>query len=159
MTHSANGNYRVGVIGCGRKGTHHARACHLHPMTEVVAVADTDSENLALACNRFDVPGYANHREMFEKEQIDIAVFVLPVGPNPEVVVECAEAKVKTILCDKPMSVSLEDADRMVEACRSRGINLAPCIRAAIDLPGRSSYASSLPVDPAQRLALHRKDR
>jgi predicted dehydrogenase len=119
---STETKYRVGVIGCGRKGTHHARACHLHPSTEVVAVVDTDSENLELACSRFNVPGYANHRDMFEKEQIDIAVPVLPVGPNPEVVVDCAEAKVKAILCEKPMSASLEDADRMVEACRSRGI-------------------------------------
>ena len=40
--------YRVGVIGCGRKGGSHARAYALNPLTEVVAFADTDPENLEL---------------------------------------------------------------------------------------------------------------
>ena len=58
--------YRVGVIGCGRKGTSHARAYALNPATEVVAAADTDAENLALFCERFGVPGYADYREMLQ---------------------------------------------------------------------------------------------
>ena len=114
--------YRVGVIGCGRKGGQHARAYALNPLTEVVALADTDAENLELYCNYFNVPGYSNYKEMLEKEQIDIAAPILPVRPNPEVVVGCAEAGVKAILCEKPLAATLEDADRMVEACRSRGI-------------------------------------
>ena len=36
--------YRVGVIGCGRKGTSHARAYALNPATEVIAAADTISD-------------------------------------------------------------------------------------------------------------------
>ena len=78
--------YRVGVIGCGRKGGQHARAYALNPLTEVVAFADTDPENLALYCEYYGVPGYSDYREMLEKEQIDIAAPILPVRPNPEVV-------------------------------------------------------------------------
>ena len=122
MANTPKAKYRVGVIGCGRKGTPHARAFHLHPVTEVVAVADNDAENLELASNRFNVPGYVDHREMLEKEEIDIAVSVVPVGPNPEVVIDCADARVKAILCEKPMSATLEDADHMVDVCRSTGI-------------------------------------
>ena len=44
--------YRVGIIGGGRMGTNHARGYHLHPRTEVAAVADTDPENLKLFCER-----------------------------------------------------------------------------------------------------------
>ena len=65
--------YRVGVIGCGRKGTSHARAYDLNPATEVVAAADTDPENLELFCERFGVPGYADYGEMLRRESIDIA--------------------------------------------------------------------------------------
>ena len=49
--------YRVGVIGCGRKGTQHARAWHLTPGAEVVAAAETDPENAELFRKRFGVPG------------------------------------------------------------------------------------------------------
>jgi predicted dehydrogenase len=114
--------YRVGLIGCGRKGGQHGRAYVLNPSTEVVALADTDAENLELYSGFFGVPGYADYREMIEKEQIDIAAPILPVGPNPEVVIGCAEAGVKAILCEKPLGTTLAETDRMVEACASRGI-------------------------------------
>ena len=75
--------YRVGIIGGGRKGSQHARAYVLNPLTDVVAIADTDPENLELFCGRFNVPGYSDYKEMLEKEQIDIAAPILPVTPNP----------------------------------------------------------------------------
>jgi predicted dehydrogenase len=95
-------------------------------MAEVVAAADTDPENLELFCKRFNLQtGYSDYREMLAKEEIDIAAPILPVSANPDAVVACAEAGVKAIFCEKPMAASLVDADRMVEACRSRGIPLA----------------------------------
>ena len=110
--------YRVGVIGCGRKGTSHARAYDLNPSTELVAAADTDNENLELFCKRFGVPGYSNYKEMLRKEKIDIAVPILPVSVNPDVVLGCVESGVKAIACEKPVAAVLSDADQMVEACR-----------------------------------------
>ncbi len=115
--------YRVGVIGTGRKGTQHARAYALNPRSEVVAAADPDPENLALFCERFGLTaGYDDYNEMLAKEQLDIVAPILPVSVNPEVVVACARAGVKAVLCEKPMSSSLEEADRMVEECRSHGV-------------------------------------
>ena len=76
--------YRVGLIGAGRKGTQHARAYMLDERTELVAVADGDPENLALFQKRTGVPGYADYRQMLEKEALDIAAPILPVGVNPE---------------------------------------------------------------------------
>ncbi len=117
--------YRVGVIGGGRQGTIHARAYHLHPRTELVAVADNDAENLELFCKRFDVHGYADYHEMLDKEGLDISAPVLPVKANPDAVVASAEAGVKAVFSEKPLAGSLVDADRMVEACASRGIPFA----------------------------------
>lgn len=125
MNEQADAKYRVGLIGCGRKGTEHAKGYRFHPLTEVVAAADTDPENLAFFCERFDVPVYADYEEMLEKEHIDIAAPILPTSANPEVVLRCVTAGVKAIFCEKPMSASLEDADRMVQVCRSRGIKFA----------------------------------
>lgn len=116
------GNYRVGVIGCGRKGTQHARAWSLVSGAEVTAGADTDPENLDLFRRRFGVPVYRNYREMLRKERIDIAAPILPVRANYEVVMGCAEFDLCGILCEKPITDSLQHADEMVEACRARGI-------------------------------------
>ena len=117
--------FRVGIIGGGRQGTHAARAYHLHPRTEVAAVADSDPENLKLFCERFDVPGYSTFEEMLAREELDIGSPVLPVKANPDAVVACARAGVKGIFCEKPLAASLADADRMVEECQQRGIPLA----------------------------------
>ncbi len=118
--------YRVGVIGGGRKGTQHARAYALNPLSEVVAIADTDTENLELFQERFDLKtGYTDYKEMLRKESIDIAAPILPVSVNPEVVIGCARGGVKAIFCEKPASVSLAEADQMVEECGSRGIAFA----------------------------------
>ena len=117
--------YRVGLIGCGRKGTQYARSYALHPATEVVAAADPDPDNLALFCERFQVPGYRSYEELLANERLDIAAPILPVRENPAVVLGCARAELKAISCEKPMSASLADADRMVEACATRGIKLA----------------------------------
>ncbi len=117
--------YRVGAIGCGRKGTSQARAFDLHPLATVVAAADPDPDNLALFCDRFGVPGYATYEELLANEEIDISAPVLPVSVNPDAVVASARAGVKAVFSEKPISASLEDADRMVDECRSRGIPFA----------------------------------
>ena len=101
-------------------------AYRFHPQTEVVAAADTDAETLGLFCDRFEVPGYADYREMLASERLDIVAAILPVGPNPDVVVEQRpEPGCKAVQCEKPMAATLVDADRMVEACRANGVALA----------------------------------
>ena len=88
--------YRVGVIGCGRKGTQHARCYDLNPLSEVVAAADIDPDNLDLFCKRFGVKGYRDYREMLRKEKIDIAAPVLPTKINPSIVLGCTEFPERT---------------------------------------------------------------
>ena len=125
MPDSTDAKYRVGLIGVGRKGTGHATGYRHNPLTEVVAAADPDPDNLALFCKRFGVPGYDNYQEMLAKESIDIAAPILPVSVNSEVVIGCARAGVKAIFCEKPIAATLRDADMMVEECAKRGIPLA----------------------------------
>ena len=118
--------YRVGVIGAGLKGTQHARAYQLDPRTEVVAVAEKDPEVLELFRRRFGLErSYTDYREMLANEQIDIAAPILPSTVIPEVVLASVDAGVKGIFCEKPMCVTLEQADGMVEACESKGVHFA----------------------------------
>ena len=118
-------SYRVGIIGPGLKGVEYAVAYRFHPQTELVAAADTDAETLALVCDRFAVPGYADYRDMLARERLDIVAAILPVGAQHDVVVGCAQAGIRAVQCEKPMAATLADADRMVEACRANGVSLA----------------------------------
>ena len=135
MAESKQAKYRVGVIGCGLMGTPHARAYNENPLTEVVAAADPDQATLEQFCERFDLAaGYSTYGEMLEREQLDIVAPVLPVSANPDAVVAAARAGVRAIFCEKPIAASLEDADRMVEECRSHGVAFA-CGDAFRNLP------------------------
>ncbi len=118
--------YRVGVIGAGLKGTQHARAYQLDSRTEVVAVAEKDPEVLELFRRRFGLErGYTDYREMLANERIDIAAPILPSTVIPEVTLASVEVGVKGVFCEKPMCVTLEEADRMVDACASKGVHFA----------------------------------
>ena len=115
--------YQVGIVGCGRQGTQHARGFNLLPDTQVVAIADPDPDNLALAMRRLSARGYSTAEEMYANEQLDIVDCVLPVQYNPDMVVLAAETSgAKGIVSEKPIAASLVDADRMVAACEANGI-------------------------------------
>jgi predicted dehydrogenase len=115
--------YQVGIVGCGRQGTQHGRGFNLLPDTQVVAIADPDPDNLALALRRFSARGYSTAEEMYANEQLDIVDCVLPVQYNPDMVVLAAETSgAKGIVSEKPIAASLVDADRMVAACEANGI-------------------------------------
>lgn len=116
--------YRVAVVGCGRKGTEHARAYNLNPRAVVVAASDPDRENLAIFTDRFAVPGYIDHNEMLRKERVDIVLTILPVSANRDVVLDCARHDVSAICTEKPLAAQLSDADEIVAACQQRGIKL-----------------------------------
>ncbi|MBM3933216.1 MAG: Gfo/Idh/MocA family oxidoreductase [SAR202 cluster bacterium] len=125
MATKSSPKYRVALIGAGHMGIQHARAYAMHPRCEVVAIADTDPENLAVATRWFKCAGYSSYDELFKKDKIDIALPILPVRANAGAVVAAAKAGVKAVFCEKPFAGTLEDADRMVAECKSRGIPLA----------------------------------
>ncbi len=122
---TVEGKYKVGGIGIGRAGTGRTRAYAVHPLCEVVAVAESDPVNLELATKRFGVPGYVDSSEMFNNHDIDIVVASLPVRANHDVVLAAAEAGVKAIVTEKPLTARLSEADEMVQACKSGSIQFA----------------------------------
>ena len=118
--------YRVGLIGTGIMGTNHAIGYMLNPRTEIVAVADSDPQNLERFSRRFGIMStYSSYEEMFSRESLDIAAPILPARPNPDAVIAAAHAGIPAIFCEKPICDSLEEADRMVTEIMSRGVHWA----------------------------------
>ena len=101
-----------------------ARAFDMHPRCQLVAIADTDRANLELAAGRFGVPGYSSWDEMLAHPALDIGVAVLPVRSNAAADVALARAGVRSSFCEKPLTGSQADADRMVDETAARGIPL-----------------------------------
>lgn len=118
--------YRVAVVGCGSMGRHHTRAFQNNPSTEVVALVDINPEATARLSEEFGISTvYSDYREMLRKEEVDIVSIPTWQGVRAEITVAAAEAGVKGIIGEKPMSASLGEADDMIEACDKNGVKLA----------------------------------
>lgn len=100
---------------------------------QFVSIADSDPEGLRAAGERIGVKKrYLDYREMLGKENLDL----VSVGPrwidcHAEMVIACANAGVKGILCEKPFARTLAEADAMMEACNHNGVKIAVAHRRA----------------------------
>ena len=121
--------YRVGFIGCGGIARAHADGYKAlrNARIELVAGADIapDSPGAQRMAAEYGVKLYAYYREMLDKEQLDIISVCTWPRTHCESTVAAAEHGAKGILCEKPMAISLPEADRMIAACEQSGTTLA----------------------------------
>jgi predicted dehydrogenase len=134
--------YRVGIIGLGRISSTiddevlgnsvvmlpyaHTACFREVDAVEVVAAADPFEEQRTAFGERWGIDRlYADYREMLEKENLDIVSVATSAKPRPAIVKVCAEAGVKGIYAEKPIALSLAEADDMVATCNAHGVALA----------------------------------
>jgi predicted dehydrogenase len=117
--------YRIAVIGCGGIARAHAGAWREAGADngEIAACADISQESLDKYTAQFGIKkGYLDYVEMLEKERPDI-VHVCTYHPlHAPMVINAAEYKPKAIVCEKPIALSLGDADAMINACEKNGV-------------------------------------
>lgn len=116
---------RICLIGCGRAGMIHARSYAGNVRNaELIAVCDPSEENLKLAQEEVEVKYvYADYKEVMKNPEIDAVVVVTPTKFHHDIVIAAANAK-KHVFCEKPMAVSEEECDEMIQACRENGVKL-----------------------------------
>jgi myo-inositol 2-dehydrogenase/D-chiro-inositol 1-dehydrogenase len=122
-----NGGDSVGVavIGSGRMGSFHAETLARRlPGARLAAVADPapdTAERLAaaLGANR----AYTDLAAVFADPAVDAVVIAAPARFHADLVVAAAGAG-KAVFCEKPMALTLADADRAIAAARSAGVVL-----------------------------------
>ena len=119
-------HYKVGIIGCGRIATAHAKAYQAIDSTQIVAAAEPDPERRAKFGETYNVVSfYDNYREMLDGEALDIVSICTWPPHHSEMTVAIAESDVKAILCEKPMALNLGEADQMLAACEKSDTKLA----------------------------------
>jgi len=128
--------YRVGIVGTGPRhrtvergggfaiARVQADAWKTLQDVELAAACDIRPENLSAFTEDYGVAGYADYAEMLRDGQLDIVSVCTWPGLHSDMVVRAAEAGVKAIHCEKPMCLSLGEADRMIGACEANGVKL-----------------------------------
>ena len=109
---------KVGVIGIGNMGWHHARVLSLLRDADFIGVADPDADRGQLAIEQLGCRWFADYRTMLEEvEAVCIAVPTLlhhPVG------LACLEAG-KHVLIEKPIAASQDEASELIAAAERAG--------------------------------------
>jgi len=116
---------RVALIGSGRMGSFHGETLARRlPGAVLAAVADPApgaAEKLAgtLDATKF----FTDPADVFADPEIDAVVIAAPARFHADLVVAAAAAG-KGVFCEKPMAMTLADADRAIDAAHSAGVVL-----------------------------------
>ncbi len=112
-----------GVVGAGVIGPTHCEAILATPGAELVAVCDTDAIRAAHLGERFGVPHYSDLAAFLALPGLRAASVCVPSGLHASVGMQIATAG-KHVLVEKPLEVSLQAADRLIETCNRAGVKL-----------------------------------
>lgn len=109
------------IIGTGFIGNAHAAAYKNMDNVQLVAIVDVDEKKGKKAAEEFDCKYYGDAEEMLRVEDVDIVDICLPTFLHEQYVLLAARYK-KHILCEKPVTLSLESMDRMLTAVKEAGV-------------------------------------
>lgn len=113
---------KVGVIGVGALGRHHARLYKASPNAEMIGIFDVSAENAAKVSQEFDIPVYSDWRQLAEKcDALSVAV---PANYHHSSTMPLLEMG-KHVLVEKPIASSLPEAEDMVRLAAEKGVVLA----------------------------------
>ncbi len=109
---------KVGVIGIGNMGWHHARVLSLLKDADLVGVADLDAQRGALATEQFGCRWFSDYRTMLE--EVEAVCIAVPTLLHHSVGLACLEAG-SHVLIEKPIAASQEEAAALIDAASRVG--------------------------------------
>jgi len=115
---------RVGIIGTGFVGDIHAAALKMAPTAELAAVAGSSQAKADAFARERGIPkAFGDYRALLDRKDVDLVTLAIPNDLHAQVTLDAASAG-KHVVCEKPLCRTLEQADRMIEACHEAGVLL-----------------------------------
>jgi inositol 2-dehydrogenase len=118
-----NKKLNVGVIGVGRLGSVYARYFTGRIAgANLVAVSDVNESTLESLASELGVSKrYSRYQDLIADRDIEAVVIVSPTSTHRDIVIEAAK-RGKAIFCEKPLSITLEDAYEILGAVEQTGV-------------------------------------
>ncbi len=113
------------LVGCGRIAKRHSELLALKQIegAQLAAVCDLVGAKAQRIGNEFSVPFFTDMHQMMSSVKIDVVVVLTESGNHAEHVISLAQYG-KHIIVEKPMALTLDDADAMIQACDRAGVKL-----------------------------------
>ena len=109
---------RIGVVGIGYLGTFHAEKYAAMDHVDLVGIVDIDETRVETVANRLGTTAYHLHTDLIGK--VDAVSVVVPTPDHFKVSRDFLTNDVD-VLVEKPMTVTLDEADRLIAVAQDRG--------------------------------------
>lgn len=115
--------WNFGIIGAGLIADFHAKSIADIPNAKLIGCCDKVQDKANTLADKYNVKAFDNYEEMLKSDDVDIVTIATPSGFHMEPTIAAAEAG-KHVLCEKPLEVTLERIDAMIEAHNKSGTRL-----------------------------------
>lgn len=120
---------KYALIGCGRISPNHVAAAQ-HNNLDIVALCDLEEKNMKDKILKFKLPSntncYTDYVEMLENEHPELVAIATESGKHAEIALECIKHGCNIII-EKPIALSLKDADRIIAAAEKYNVKVCAC--------------------------------
>jgi predicted dehydrogenase len=117
---------KVAVVGAGSMGVNHLRVLKDFPEDQLTLVGLAEPVDAARtrAMTRFQVPGYADYRDMIKGTRPDVVSVVVPTHLHSDVASYALNAGIH-VLVEKPIAPTVEEGRALIDLAAARGVKLA----------------------------------
>jgi predicted dehydrogenase len=119
------GKVKVGIIGSRFEADIHAASFQILPdEAEVVAVASPTPGHPEELAKKYGIPRvFRDYRDMLKVKDIEMVTLAVPNKLHAQMTIDAANAG-KHVVCEKPLCMTLDEADEMIDTCRKQGVLL-----------------------------------
>ncbi len=127
------------IVGCGRISSRHAQALRdlaaTHDLHLVAAcdLIETRAKNIA---EKYGGQPYTDLDDLLKRQDVDVVSVCVPSGMHSAIGQRAALAG-KHVLMEKPIALTLEDADALIETCERAGVTLGVVLQNRFNPPMR----------------------
>lgn len=133
---------RIGVVGCGAMGRQHLSIWKNTPGATVTAVCDPNHEVAVSAAEPFGAKAFADLETLLDSGLIDAVDLITPSGLHADQSLKAVQKGIH-VLCEKPLDLSLEKIDRLLEAAEAENITVA-CVFQRRAYPAAQKVAAAV---------------
>ncbi len=114
---------KVAVVGYGGMGSWHTEHLLESDVAELAGIYDIDEEKNELARSR-GIYAYSSFESLLEDTSVELITVATPNDSHEELVIRALNAG-KNVICEKPVTLSLESLDRMIAAAEKNGVHFS----------------------------------
>jgi predicted dehydrogenase len=112
---------RLAVVGLGKMGLSHLAIANMHPEVEIAAVCDPASSVRAVLRKETAHRTYGNYEAMLREVDLDAVLIATPSKTHTDMVRSALQRGLH-VFCEKPLTLSADDADELAEEARRAGV-------------------------------------